>query len=70
MNADMKKLRKALLHGRARHFPVLLGFGSDRTRWAHCRRWRVVPIPPGSSADNPLLWPERLAKLANRATLR
>ena len=70
MNADMKKLRKELLRGRARRVPVPLNFGGDRSRWMRCRRWRVAPITAPTLDDKPFLWHERLAKLANRAVLR
>jgi hypothetical protein len=66
MNADMKKLRKELLHGRVRHISVPLGFGGSWTRWTRCRRWRAATAP----ADAPVRWHERLAKLANRAAVR
>jgi len=70
MNAEMKELRKELLHGRARHVLVPLGFGGGWTRSVQCRRWRAAPIIPATPTDEPLLWHERLAKLANRAALR
>jgi hypothetical protein len=71
VNADMKKLRKELLHGRVRHISFPLGFGGSWTRWTRCRRWRAAPVAPATDpADAPFRWHERLAKLANRAAVR
>jgi hypothetical protein len=66
MNADMKKLRKELLHGRARHALVPLGFGGSWRLWVRCWRWSVAPAAPVA----PLHWHERLAKLTNRKAVR
>ena len=70
MNFEMKKLRKELPHGRARHVAVPLRFGGSRTRWVRCRRWRVATVPPATSANERFLWHERLGKLANRSRVR
>jgi hypothetical protein len=69
MNTDKKKLRKELLHGRARYVRIPLGFGGDWTRWVRCRRWSVAPVTPAIDPPDPIRWHERLARLANRAAV-
>ena len=70
MNSEMKKLRKKLLHGERGISPsrkdlvaaapngCVVGVGGSRR------------LRPQVSAVEPLFWHERLAKLANRASLR
>jgi hypothetical protein len=65
MNTDKKKLRKELLHGRARYVRIPLGLGSSWTRWVRCRRWGVM-----IDQSDPIRWHDRLAKLANRAAVQ
>ena len=67
MNAEMKKMRKELLHGRVQHISVRLGLGGKWTRSVCCRRWKVAPVTP---ADASIRWHERLAKLSKRVPVR